>query len=159
MAISLARWARLCELLALWAETQQRRSARLRKTFATGRRDCHLIAILIELACGQSPRQDSLVRGSQSPNNVPHACESGTRKTLNNQTHEPPRECADQECDSIDTMVARSISVNDPVQGARGEDDIRSKTAGRVLPCNGLFVFAFLQLCDSVDQTLLGEAH
>ena len=51
------------------------------------------------------------------------------------------------------------VATNDPVQGARGEDDIRSKTAGRVLPCNGLFVFAFLQLCDSVDQTLLGEAH
>ena len=122
VAISLARWARLCELLALWAETQQRRSARLRKTFATGRRDCHLIAILIELACGQSPRQDSLVRGSQSPNNVPHACESGTRKTPNNQTHEPTNERDDEECDWIDTLVTRCFSVNDRHQRMAGED-------------------------------------
>ena len=44
--ISLARWARLCELLALWAETQQRRSARLSKTFATGCCDCDLIGLI-----------------------------------------------------------------------------------------------------------------
>ena len=42
----LGRWPRLLELLALWAETQQRRSARLSKTFATGRRDCDLIGLI-----------------------------------------------------------------------------------------------------------------
>ena len=152
MAISLARWARLCELLALWAETQQRRSARLRKAFATGRRDCDLIATVIELACGQSPRQDSLVRGSQSPNNVPHACESGKGKTINNQTHRPPTQSENEACDSIDTLVTRSISVNDHVQGARGEDNTRSKTARRVLPWNALFAASDLSLRDETVE-------
>jgi hypothetical protein len=54
------------------------------------------------------------IRGSQieSPNTEPHACESGTGKTINNQAHEPPSERYDEECDWIVTLVTRSVSVN-----------------------------------------------
>jgi len=42
---------------------------------------------------------DWLVGTPESSNNEPHACESGNRNTSNNQTHDPPRECAVEECD------------------------------------------------------------
>ena len=49
------------------------------------------------------------------------------------------------------------IKTNDPVQGAREEDYDRSKKARRVLPCNGLFAFAFH--CDSAVRSFHGETY
>jgi hypothetical protein len=57
-----------------------------------------------------------------SQNNVPHACESGNGNTINNQSHTPPSHCEDEECDSIDTLGTRSISVNDQNQPVCADD-------------------------------------
>ena len=46
-------------------------------------------------------------------NTEPHACESGTGKAFNSQTHDPPSSRDVDECDWIDTLVTRSIGVND----------------------------------------------
>jgi hypothetical protein len=64
-----------------------------------------------------------------------------------------------KECDSIRRTGRRACKTNDHVQGARGEDDTRSKTARRVLPWNALFAFAFLQLCDSAARSFRDETH
>ena len=46
----------------------------------------------------------------ESRNNVPHACESGKGKTINHQTHRPPSQSEDEECDSS-TRWSRAVSV------------------------------------------------
>ena len=67
---------------------------------------------------GIYPCASVLICGSriESPDTEPLACESGTGQTLNNQTHEPPSERADEVCHSIDALVTRRFSVNEEDQ-------------------------------------------
>jgi hypothetical protein len=44
------------------------------------------------------------------PNTEPHACESGTGNTINNQSRTPPGHSEVQECDWIDAL-SRAVSV------------------------------------------------
>jgi hypothetical protein len=77
------------------------------------------------------PCASVFIRGSEieSPNTEPHACESGTGKTIHNQAHEPPRERDDEECDWIVALATRRISVNAQNQPVCAADWFSESTA------------------------------
>ena len=83
----------------------------------------------LQLALLAKPAPTFIRVSIESRNNVPHACESGKGKTINNQTHTPPSHSEDEECDSIDTLVTRSFGVNDQNQPVCGADLFSESTA------------------------------